>query len=55
MGKAVREVNMAKVSNFIYCLNSTASDNEANAMGVVSALTPDYLPGRIPFQFYAVY
>ena len=50
MEKAVREVKMAKISNFIYCLNSTASDNEANAMGVVSALTPDYLPGAYSFS-----
>ena len=41
---------MAKVSNFIYCMNSDTSDIEANAFGVISAITPDYVPGAFSFS-----
>lgn len=41
---------MAKVTNFIYCLNSNTSDVEANALGVLTALTPDYIPGAFSFS-----
>lgn len=44
------KVKMARVSNFIYCLDSNTSDREANALGVISALTPDYIPGAFSFS-----
>ena len=34
---------MAKISNFIYCLNSITNENEANVLGVLSAITPEYV------------
>lgn len=45
-----KEVNMVRVSNFIYCLNSVTSDAEANAFGVLSAITPDFVPGSFSFS-----
>lgn len=41
---------MARISNFIYCLNSIASDTEANAYGILSAITPDFVPGSFSFS-----
>mgnify|MGYP004470287633 FL=1 len=41
---------MPKVSNFIYCMNSNTSDTEANALGVISAITPDFVPGAFSFS-----
>lgn len=43
---------MAKVSNFIYCMNSLTSDTEANVMGVLSAITPEYIPGTFSFSVF---
>lgn len=42
--------DMSKVSNFIYCMNSNTSDTEANALGVISAITPDYVSGAFLFS-----
>lgn len=39
-----------RVSNFIYCLNAVTSDVEANAFGVLSAITPDFVPGSYSFS-----
>ena len=43
---------MARISNFVYCLNATASGMEANAMGILSAITPDYIPGAFSFSVF---
>lgn len=47
---------MAKLANFIYCVNAEripASDGNGesiNAMGVLSALTPEFVPGTFSFS-----
>lgn len=41
---------MAKIVNFIYCMNSNTSDTETNAMGIMSAITPEYVPGAFSFS-----
>lgn len=47
---------MAKLTNFIYCLNAErvpASDGKGeniNAVGIMSALTPEYVPGAFSFS-----
>ncbi len=41
---------MAKVANFIYCLDSVASGQDTNAMGVLTAITPEYVPGEFSFS-----
>ena len=43
---------MARVSNFIYCLNTITSENEANVFGVLSAITPEYVPGTFSFSVF---
>lgn len=41
---------MIKISNFIYCLNSVTTEEEANALGVLSAITPEFIPGSFSFS-----
>lgn len=41
---------MPKISNFIYCLNAITSEMETNAIGVLSAITPEYVPGAFSFS-----
>lgn len=41
---------MPRISNFIYCLNAITSDIETNAIGVLSAITPEYVPGAFSFS-----
>lgn len=43
---------MAKISNIIYCLNTTNQENNGglNANGIISAITPDYVPGAFSFS-----
>ena len=49
-------IKMAKLTNFIYCLNAqrvSADDGKGdsiNAMGVLSALTPEFVPGTFSFS-----
>lgn len=43
---------MARISNFIYCLNSVTNENEANVLGVLSAITPEYIPGAFSFSVF---
>ena len=46
---------MAELKNFIYCLNAEriqtpdGKGDTINAMGVVSALTPEFVPGAFSF------
>lgn len=48
--------HMAKLTNFIYCINAErVPSNEGkgesiNAMGVLSALTPEFVPGTFSFS-----
>lgn len=47
---------MAKLTNFIYCINAErvpandGSGDSINAMGVMSALTPEFIPGTFSFS-----
>lgn len=47
---------MAKLTNFIYCINAErvpSNDGKGeslNAMGVLSALTPEFVPGTFSFS-----
>ena len=47
---------MAKLTNFIYCINAERVPNNGgngdsiNAMGVMSALTPEFVPGTFSFS-----
>ena len=47
---------MAKVSSFVYCLNAEriptadAKGEMINAVGVLSAITPEYVPGTFSFS-----
>ncbi|HBA46225.1 MAG TPA: hypothetical protein DCZ91_00165 [Lachnospiraceae bacterium] len=47
---------MAKLTNFIYCINAErvaandGSGNSINAIGVMSALTPEFVPGTFSFS-----
>jgi hypothetical protein len=41
---------MARITNFIYCMSANTSDIEANALGILSAITPEYVPGSFSFS-----
>ena len=47
---------MAKLASFIYCANTEKvsnpekKDESINAIGVLSALTPEYVPGMFSFS-----
>lgn len=47
---------MAKLTNFIYCLNAERTSvndgngESVNAIGVLSALTPEFVPGTFSFS-----
>ena len=43
---------MARINNFIYCMNSITADTESNALGIISAITPDYIPGAFSFSIF---
>jgi len=43
---------MAKIKNFIYCLNATSDDKIANAMGILLTINPDYMPGNFSFSIF---
>jgi hypothetical protein len=40
----LEELDLAKVTNFIYCLSSNTSDTEANALGVLSVISLNHIP-----------
>ena len=54
-------IKMAKLTNLIYCLNAervSANDGKGdsiNAMGVLSALTPEFVPGTFSFSIICLY
>lgn len=41
---------MANVKYFIYCLNVNTEDGRTDAVGVLSAITPEYIPGLFSFS-----
>ncbi len=47
---AGRNIGMARVANFIYCMNAYATNEGANAAGILTALSPKYIPGEFSFS-----
>ena len=41
---------MAKLKNFIYCLNVNAENGRTDVIGVLNAMTPEYIPGLYSFS-----
>ncbi len=41
---------MAEVKNFIYCLNVNTVDGRTDIVGVLNAMTPEYIPGLFSFS-----
>lgn len=41
---------MPKITHFIYCLNSIASDEKTDVSGILSAITPSHIPGDFSFS-----
>lgn len=45
---------MAKINNFIYCLNPVIDEKGVlSANSIISAITPDYIPGGFSFSVIA--
>ena len=40
---------MAKLKNFLYCLNINTTDGSTNITGLMSAFSPEYIPGLFSF------
>lgn len=43
---------MARITNFLYCMNAVTNEKEANILGVLSAITPEYIPGTFSFGVF---
>lgn len=41
---------MAKIENFIYCLNINTEDGRTDIVGVLNSITPEYIPGLFSFS-----
>lgn len=41
---------MAKIKNFVYCLNINAIDGKIDIIGLLNAITPEYIPGLFSFS-----
>ncbi len=41
---------MAKIRNFIYCLNVDVVDGRTDIAGVFNVMTPEYIPGLFSFS-----
>ena len=41
---------MAEIRNFIYCLNINTEDGRTDIVGVLNAITPEYIPGLFSFS-----
>ena len=41
---------MPKITHFIYCLSSIASDEKTDVSGILSAITPSHIPGDFSFS-----
>ena len=41
---------MAEIKNFIYCLNVNTVDGRTDVVGVLNAMTPEYIPGLFSFS-----
>lgn len=47
---------MARISNIIYCMNTMNQQNDGNlnANSIISAITPDYVPGAFSFSVIVI-
>lgn len=41
---------MAKIKNFMYCLNVNTVEGRTDVVGVLNAMTPEYIPGLFSFS-----
>ena len=46
------EIRVVRIANFTYCMNAVTGENEANILGVLSAITPEYIPGTFSFAVF---
>lgn len=41
---------MAEIKNFLYCLNINTSEGRTDIVGLLNAMTPEYIPGLFSFS-----
>lgn len=41
---------MAEIKNFVYCLNIDTVEGRTDIVGLLSAMTPEYIPGLFSFS-----
>lgn len=41
---------MAKIKNFVYCLNINTVEGRTDIVGILNAMTPEYIPGLFSFS-----
>ena len=41
---------MVEVKNFLYCLNINTADGRTDIVGILTAITPEYIPGLFSFS-----
>ena len=41
-----------KISNFIICIDGNANAGECSVRGILSAISPEYVPGMFSFSIY---
>lgn len=41
---------MPSIKNFLYCLNSNNSNGTNDVVGILAAMTPEYIPGQYSFS-----
>lgn len=41
---------MAEIRNFVYCLNINVVEGRTDIVGVLNAMTPEYIPGLFSFS-----
>ena len=41
---------MVEVKNFLYCLNINTADGRTDIVGILTAITPEYMPGLFSFS-----
>lgn len=41
---------MAEIKNFVYCLNINTGEGRTDIVGLLNAMTPEYIPGLFSFS-----
>lgn len=41
---------MAEIRNFLYCLNVNTTDGRTDIIGLMTAMSPEYIPGLFSFS-----